>query len=105
LRAFPDPDVSGHRHAAFENRKRAVIGVDNAFNRRRLLRCIDNEAGILQNVHVAGDGCIGQRARRAVGHDDVAIDGSGQSAGAARVSSPNRRSASHERRNCHDQSG
>ena len=104
LRALPDPDVSGHRHAAFEKRKRAVIGVDIAVDRRRLLRGIDSETGILQNVNVPGDGCIGQGARRAVGDDYVAIDRSRQSAGAGRVSSPNRRSGSYERRNRHDQS-
>ena len=77
LRALPDPDVPGHRHAAFEERKRAVIGVEIAVDRRRLLRCIDSETGILPNVHVPRDGCVGERARRAVGHDDVAIDRSG----------------------------
>jgi hypothetical protein len=34
-------------------------------------------------LHVSRDRCVGQGARRAVGHNDVAIDCSGQSVNSA----------------------
>src|SRR6516225_4902423 len=58
LRALPNLHASTHRHPTFEKRGRALICQDIAVDRRRLLRRIDGETGILQNLHVPYDGCV-----------------------------------------------
>jgi hypothetical protein len=97
-RALLNLDATTHRHPAFEKRGCALIGQDIAVDRRRLLRRVDAETRILQNLHVSRDGCVRQRAGGAARHHNVARDAPAQGAGAARVSSVNRRSASCERR-------
>jgi hypothetical protein len=104
LRALLNLDATTHRHPAFEKRGCALIGQDIAVDRRRLLRRVDGETRILQNLHIPRDGCVGQRTGRAARHDNVAGDAPTQGAGAARVSSVNHRGAPYERRNGHQYS-
>ena len=53
-----------------------MIGLNIAVDRRWLLCSVDGETGILQNLHVSCEGCVGQRAGRTVGHDNFAGDAS-----------------------------
>jgi hypothetical protein len=58
LQAALNLHVSGHRHAALKKCGHAASCRDISADRRRLLRCIDGETGILPNLHVSGDGGV-----------------------------------------------
>ena len=62
LRALHDLNIAVHCHPAFEKREGAVSGLEVAADRRRLLRRVDGEARILQDLDVPGYGYVGQGA-------------------------------------------
>jgi hypothetical protein len=74
LSALRNLNASVHCYSAFEKRGCALMGLNIAVDCRRLLPSVDGETGILQNLHVARDGCVGNRAGRATRHDNVAGD-------------------------------
>jgi hypothetical protein len=85
-----DMDATSHRHPAFEKRGCAMIGLNIAVDRRWLLRSVDGETGILQNLHVPSDGNVRHGAGRIPRYDDVAIDDAAQQAGAGGISGAGR---------------
>src|SRR5271163_3728150 len=90
LGALSNYYASAYGDAAFEDCERAIGSLYIAIDRRRLLRRIDGEAGVLQHLNAAGYGHIGQGTGCAARHDNVALDRAAQGAAAGRISTRDR---------------